>query len=198
MGSLNPPIGLKNVQNSTFLVLLRPISAPKMKTAPLKGFGSRSCEELAVVWTKIVDYFGSGAHSKAVKTFFYWRSPAFGRKKPLSFWFRPEKPFEFRWRPFVLEITYIRPGKNLEFRISAGKTLWISVKTFFSFSFGDHLFLTEKPPQSNLRLKKIWVKFVFGCIKLPKKPLLPLCEILVTRLQSTIKYYVHNVFTLFW
>ena len=29
-----PPIGLKSMQNSTFLVILRPISAPRMKTAP--------------------------------------------------------------------------------------------------------------------------------------------------------------------
>ena len=78
------------MQNSTFLVLLRPIFAPKMKTAPPNGFGSRSCEELAVVWTRIVDFFGSGAHSKSVKTFlfffsFFLRSPNFGQKNPLNF-----------------------------------------------------------------------------------------------------------------
>ena len=32
--------------------------------------------------------------------------------------------------------------------------------------------LTEKPPQSNSRLMKIWVKSVRCCFKLPKKPLL--------------------------
>ena len=36
--------------------------------------------------------------------------------------------------------------------------------------FGDHLILTKKPPQSNSRLMKIWVKFVYWCFKLPKKP----------------------------
>ena len=150
---LDPPIDLKTMQNSTFLVLLRPIFAPKIKTAPPKGFGSRSCEKLAVVWTRIVDFFGSRAHPKSVKTFFLDH--------------------------------LISAGKTLEFLISAGKTLWISVKTFsFSFFFfWNHLILTEKPPQSNVRLMKIWVKFVFGCIKL-QKSLPPFCEILATRLQS--------------
>ena len=32
--------------------------------------------------------------------------------------------------------------------------------------FGDHLILTEKPHQSNSRLIKIWVKFVYCCFKL--------------------------------
>ena len=33
-GGSSPPIGLKSMQNTTFLVLLRPIFAPKMKKAP--------------------------------------------------------------------------------------------------------------------------------------------------------------------
>ena len=72
---------------------------------------------------------------------------------------------------------------------SAGKTLCISVKTFIFFIFfGDHPILTAKQPQSNSRPMKIWVNFVYGCIKLPKKPP-PLYEILATRLwQSTIYY----------
>ena len=38
------------MQNRTFLVLLRPIFAQKMKTAPPpKGFGCRSCEGVAVI-----------------------------------------------------------------------------------------------------------------------------------------------------
>ena len=88
------------MQNCTFLVLLRPIFTPKMKTAPPKGCGSRSCKGLAVVWTRIVEFFGSGAHPKSVKTYF-------------------------------LEITWFRPEKPFEYLISAGKTFWISVKTFF-------------------------------------------------------------------
>ena len=71
MGGLEPPIGLKSMQNSTFLVLLRPNFAPKMKTAPPKGFENQSYEELDVVWTRMVEFFGSGAYSKSVKTFFF-------------------------------------------------------------------------------------------------------------------------------
>ena len=68
------------MQNSMLLVLLRPIFAPKMKIAPLPmGYGSRSCEGLAVNWTSIVNFFGSGVHAKSAKTFF-WRSPNFDRK----------------------------------------------------------------------------------------------------------------------
>ena len=110
---------------------------------PPKGFGSWSCEGHAVIWTRVVELFGSEAHPKSVKTFFFflWRSLVFGRKNLLNFWFPPEKAFEFRWRP-----------------------------CFFFVFFWDHLIFTEKLPQSNSRLMKIWIKFVYGWIKLPKKP----------------------------
>ena len=72
------------MQNSTFFVLLKPIFALKMKTALPKRFGSRSCEGLAVVWTRIVEFFGAGAHLQAVKVFFLEITC-----------FRPEKFFEF-------------------------------------------------------------------------------------------------------
>ena len=46
------------------------------------------------------------------------------------------------WRPFFyLEITRFRPEKPLKFPISAGKSLTISVKTFF---FWNHLFSAGK------------------------------------------------------
>ena len=38
------------------------------------------------------------------------------------------------------------------------KMAFSGAKTFF---FGDHLILAEKPPLSNTRLMKIWVKFVY-------------------------------------
>ena len=50
-GGLSPSIGLKSMQNTTFLVLLRRIFAPKMKIAPPMGLAIRSCEGLAVIWT---------------------------------------------------------------------------------------------------------------------------------------------------
>ena len=126
------PIGLKSMQNSTFLVLLRPIFAPKIKTAPPTEFGSKSWEGFPVIWTRIVVFFGSGAHPKSVKTFFlFWRSPDVGRQNSLN----------------------------------CGEDLF-----FFLWRGGEHLILTEKPPQYNSRLMKIWVKFDYGWIKLQKKP----------------------------
>ena len=67
-GAIVLPIGLKSMQNNTFLVLLRPIFAPKMKTAPPTGLGSRSCEGLALIWTKKVE-------------FFFWSAPKVGQEK---------------------------------------------------------------------------------------------------------------------
>ena len=69
-GGSSSPIGLKSLQNSTFLVLLRPSFAPKIKTASAMGFGSRSSEGLAVIWTRIVEFFGSGAHPVGEDLFF--------------------------------------------------------------------------------------------------------------------------------
>ena len=76
-GARGPPIGLKSMQNRTFLVLLKPVFAQKMKTALLKGFWSRSCEGVLFL-------------------FFFWRSPVFGRKNRLNFRFRPKNPSRFR------------------------------------------------------------------------------------------------------
>ena len=46
-------------------------SSKNKNSPPQKGFGSRSGEGLAVVWTEIVEFFGSGAHLKSVKIFFF-------------------------------------------------------------------------------------------------------------------------------
>ena len=40
--------------------------------------------------------------------------------------------------------------------------------------FGDHLILTQKPPQFGSRLMKIWVEFVYCSFHLSKKPAPPL------------------------
>ena len=46
-GGLEPPIGLKSMQNRTFLVLLRPIFSQKMKTAPpRRDLGAEVVKEL--------------------------------------------------------------------------------------------------------------------------------------------------------
>ena len=75
-------------------------------------------------------------------------------------------PKRFRSRSSEV-LAAIRPEEPFEFVISAEKSVSISVKTFF---FGDHLFLGEKPPQSDSRAIKIWFKVAYSCINLPKKP----------------------------
>ena len=99
------------MQNSTFLVLLRPIFAPKIKTPPPTRLGSGSCEGLAIIWTRIMEFFCSEAHPKLVKTFF---------------------------------------GDHL---ISAGKTVWISVKTLF------FLEITRFWQKNRLNVIEDWWKF---------------------------------------
>ena len=41
-----PPSGLKSMQNSTFLVLLKPIFAPKLKTAPQRDLGAEVVKDM--------------------------------------------------------------------------------------------------------------------------------------------------------
>ena len=120
-----------------------------MKTAPPTGSESRSCEGLAVVWTRKVECFFAGAHQKSV-----------------------------RKRDWILVKTFFFE----DHLILAGKTVWILVKTFF---LGGGGILTENTPQSDSRLMKIWVEFVYCCFKLPKLFQAPsLCEFLATRLSS--------------
>ena len=92
----SPPIGLKSIQNSTYLVLLRPIFAPKMKTLPPTGLGSRRFKKLLLFGPEKWSFF-SGAHTKLirsdwilVKAFFFWRSPDFDRKTA-SIWFKTDE-----------------------------------------------------------------------------------------------------------
>ena len=151
-------IGLKSMQNSTFLVLLRPIFAPKIKTAPPKGICEpklwRTCRCLdqssGVFWfwssPKVGEDLSFGDHLiSARKTL--WISD-FGRKKPLNFgedlcfcWRSPtfgwKKPLSF----------WLRPEKTLVFLISAEKKHWISVKTFFFLFF---LEITSIRPEKTL------------------------------------------------
>ena len=75
-----------------FFVLLRPIFAPKMKTAPPTGLGSRSCEGLPVIWTRKVEFFfleriqsWSGEVTEFWLRPFFLRSPKFGWKNRFNF-----------------------------------------------------------------------------------------------------------------
>ena len=72
-------------------------------------------------------------------------------------------------------------------------------RPFFS---GDYLILTEKPPHSDSRLTKIWVKFVYYCFQLPKKPPPPPLRIpgyapgrIISGMRFTfIKKKIHMIF----
>ena len=48
-GGLKSPIGLKSIKNTTFLMLLRPIVAPKMKTALLWGWRAEVEKDLLLI-----------------------------------------------------------------------------------------------------------------------------------------------------
>ena len=141
-GGSKPPIGLKSMQK----VLLRPIFAPNMKTAPPKKFGSRSCEGLAVVCTRIVE-FSRRAHPNSVKAFFFiWRSGVFGKKNPWNFWFRLEKPFEFQRRPFFWRSLVFGKKNPWNFWFRPEKLSNCNEDLFFFFEIT--CFRPEKPPQS--------------------------------------------------
>ena len=66
-GARASPIGLKSMQNTTFLVLLKPIFAPKMKIATPMGLASRNCEGPAVIWDEKSGVIFSAPHPKLVK-----------------------------------------------------------------------------------------------------------------------------------
>ena len=96
----SPTIGLKSMQKRTFLVLLRPIFAPKIKIAPLNGIGDQK------LWRSFCDLnqksgvLFSGLYLKLVgktdwisaKTFFFFcrRSPNFDKKSALI-WFKNDQ-----------------------------------------------------------------------------------------------------------
>ena len=95
------------MQNRTFLVHLRPSFARKMKTSPpIKGFGSRSCEGVAMLRTEEFlkfEILATKSVSISVKTFFF------------------------------LEITYFWAEKTLGFEISAEKSVSILLTLFSTF-----------------------------------------------------------------
>ena len=100
------------MQNRTFLVLLRPIFGEKLKTAPPKEIGCRSCE--ADVDIRPEKAFECPLLAKksvliSVKPFFFWRSPDFGAEKAFEFLILPEKSVSILVKTFFffffLEIT---------------------------------------------------------------------------------------------
>ena len=156
------------MQNRTFLVLLRPIFCEKLKTAPPKEIGCRSCEvDVVILAEKSV--------SISVKTFFFfffWRPPVFGqRKRRLNFWFWPKSLTQFRWRFFFFFGDHLFLGAKNE---------WISeLSKKFRLNFRTN------------RVKLIHEQWKFGSRSFAlfslfqKSP--PLFQILATRLIASIR-----------
>ena len=156
------------MQNSMFLAVLRLIFALKTKTAPPNEIGVRAGEDREMMMTS-----RSGCQCT-------WRPFFFGDHLILD----EEKTLWISAKTFFfLEITWIWTEKLSEFqrRPFFWRSLDFGQKNILNFGedlfFWDHLVL----PQSNSRLMKIRVKFVYGWIKIQKKPP-PFCKILTTRL----------------
>ena len=119
------------MQNRTFLVLLKPIFCEKLKTAPPKEIGCRSCEVDVVIRNEKVFEFPILAQKSvtiSVKTFFFffiWRPPDFGRKKRLNFRAFREISSQFSDKPCETD----------------SRTMKIRVKVVCTF-----LTLSKKPP----------------------------------------------------
>ena len=131
------------MQNCTFLVLLRPICAEKMKTAPPNEFGCQSCEEVGVNRPKKPFEFRISAEksvSFSAKTFFFWRSPVFGLKKPVEFRILAKKSVSISERPCESDL----------------RTMKIVVKVACSC-----LTLSKKPPPPPPPFFKSWLRACF-------------------------------------
>ena len=88
------------MQNRTFLVLLMPIFGEKLKTAPLKEIGCRSCEVHVVIRPeKALEFpiLAGKSVSIAVKTFFFFffETTCFWAEKTLEFPSFREIPYQF-------------------------------------------------------------------------------------------------------
>ena len=128
------------MQNRTFLVLLRPIFGEKMKTAPLKEIGCRSCEVDVVIRPEKAFEFPILAEksvSISVKIFFlffflaitcFWAEKAFESPKNQS---------QFRRRPFFLISPVLGLKKRLNFRLNWPKfrSQFYLIQEQFSHSF---------------------------------------------------------------
>ena len=147
------------MQNRTFLVLLRPIFGEKMKTAPPKKIGCRSCEVDAVIRPEKAFEFPILAEksvSISMNTFFFLEIT----------WFRTEKAFEFlilaKKSVSILMNTFFfwrSPGLGLKKRLNF--RFWPKNPSQFS----------DKPCDSDPRTMKIQVKVVCSFLTFSKKPL---------------------------
>ena len=124
--------------------------------------------------------------------FFFWRSPNFGRKKPLNFGFRPKNHSEFWRRRFFFFFCWRSPNfgrkkpLNFGFRPKNHSEFWRRPFFFFFFffwrspnfgrkkplnfrSFRDiSSQISDKPSETDSRSMKIRVKVVCTLLTLSK------------------------------
>ena len=129
-----------------YFVLLRPIFCEKWKIAPPQTF------ELAKLGRKITLNFGEDLFF----FFFFWRSPNFGRKKPLNLGFRPKNHSEFWRRPFFFFFFWRSPN--------FGRKKPLNFRCFRDISSQ----ISDKPSETDSRSMKIRVNVVCTLITLSK------------------------------
>ena len=120
------------MQNCTFLLLFRPIFGEKLKTAPPKEIGCRSCEvDVVMRCDKASEYWilAEKLVSISVKTFFFLRPPVFGLKKRLKFRAFREISSQFSDKPCETD------SRTMEIQVKA-------VCTFLTLSKKPLLFQT--------------------------------------------------------
>ena len=114
------------MQNRTFLVLLRPIFAQKMKTAPpRKGFGD---EGVAVIWAEEAFEIGRKIRLNFGKDHFFSEITCFWAEKPFEFPISAEKSVSISVKTFFfLEITCFwakNPPQFLTNRLTLNRKQW--------------------------------------------------------------------------
>ena len=150
-GGSSPPHWLVKYAKSHVFCALRPIFCEKWKIAPpirkeppLKRLNLRN-------WKK--------NHSEFCRRpfFFFWRSPNFGRKKPLNSGFRPKNHSKFWRRPFFFIFLFWRSP-------NFGRKKPLNFRAFRDISSQ----FSDKPSETDSRSMKIRVKVVCTLLTLSK------------------------------
>ena len=128
-------------------------SPPHTKRAPPQTF------ELAKLGRKITLNFGEDLLFFFF-FFFFWRSPEFGRKKPLNFGFRPKNHSEFWRRPFFFFFFFFFFWRSPNF----GRKKPLNFRCFRDISSQ----ISDKPSETDSRSMKIRVNVVCTLLTLSK------------------------------
>ena len=173
VGSCSPPHWPeKHAKYRVFNVLLRPIFAPKMKTATPMRLGSKSSEGLAAIWTRKMELFFLDLTQSWLgkltefrwKPSFFFRKNRFNFRENLLFFFRRspnsgrKNPFQILWKPFfLLEITWFWQ-KNASIWFKTDKNLSQVPLLLFQLP-------KKHPPFANSRLRA-WLPVLIFSLKI--------------------------------